>query len=398
MTSIKEVRGEVNVIKALGTKNEKLLYIARLAPAVQQFLSASININGIGPEIAQEIRTDSSKIGSFRIGISKIGVADTSLEELINAFDIASKIGSSNEKRTIISGITLSREDKGFVMQVLYNLGGSIKLGVTIPRITNNINDIISPMLATNKEFSIDDCFIEEKWNGHRMIARMVDGDISLHSRNGKPMNSPKIAEALLDVLPDNTITDGEIISNDRDFEHLHVKSNAVIYKMFDIMTVDGKDIKNKPLSYRRNILEDMVSNKYVGISETLDFNTFEEIDAWISKTNSEGIVAKKIDSQYVPGKRSWYKRKPVRTLTAKIVGMTEGKGKRKGIMGAIQIIPSGLTEITKCGSGFTDLELINVAKRLNNGEQLYCTVEFQSITKAGRLQFPRFVSLLSDI
>jgi ATP-dependent DNA ligase len=385
MISIKDVMREAEIIKNLTTKKEKQTYITSpsLDPDIQQFLGAHINMVGVGPEIADEI---------------KIGTTNTDLKDIITAFDVTSKISSSNEKRTVINGITLSQDEKNFVMQTLYSVGGNLGLGVTIPRISNNIGDIISPMLAANKEFYIDDCIIEEKYNGHRMLAHRVDDKIFLRTRNGKPMNSPKIAEALLDVLPNNTISDGEIISNDRNFENLHVKSNAVMYQMFDIMTVDGRDIKNKPLSYRRNVLEDMVPNEYVGVSEILDFNTFEEIDAWILKTNSEGIVAKEINSTYIPGKRSWYKRKPVRTLTAKIVGMTEGKGKRKGIMGAIQIIPTGLTETTKCGSGFTDSMLIDVAKRLNRGEQLYCTVEFQSITKAGRLQFPRFVNLVSGI
>jgi ATP-dependent DNA ligase len=383
MTQIKDVMRESEIIKSLGSKAAKMAYIANLHPDIQQFLSSSISMVGIGPEIAQKIT---------------IGRTNTSLEGLISAFDVASKISGSNEKRIIISGITLSQEEKDFVMQALYSVGGSLSLGVTIPRISNNIGDIISPMLAANKEFYIDNCIIEEKYNGHRMLAHRVDDEIFLRTRNGKPMNSPKIAEALLNVLPNNTISDGEIISSNRNFEDLHVKSNAVLYQMFDIMTVDGRDIKNKPLSYRRNVLEDMVPNEYVGVSEILDFKTFEEIDAWILKTNSEGIVAKEINSTYVPGKRSWYKRKPVRTLTAKIVGMTEGKGKRKGIMGAIQIIPTGLIETTKCGSGFTDSMLIDVADRLNRGEQLYCTVEFQSITKAGRLQFPRFVDLVSGI
>ncbi len=383
MTTIKSVMNHVTYIGDLSTKKQKMGYITSLPPHIQQFLSSSINMTGIGQEIFQEITID---------------YPSSSLEYLIDAFDVASKIGSSTEKRTILRGITLTTEEKAFVGQVLYSIGGSVKIGVTIPRISNGIGDVISPMLAANKEFSIEDCFVEEKYNGHRMVARRVDDNISLHSRNGKPMNSPKIAEALLDVLPDNTIADGEIISRDGDFENLHVKSNDVMYQMFDIMTIDGRDIKGKPLSYRRDVLEDMVPNKYVDVSETLDFNTFEEIDAWILKTNSEGIVAKEINSQYIPGKRSWYKRKPVRTLTAKIVGMTEGKGKRKNIMGSILIIPSGLTETTACGSGFTDTDLVNVADRLNRGEQLYAEINFQSITKAGRLQFPRFVRLVSKL
>ena len=122
---------------------------------------------------------------------------------------------------------------------------------------------------------------------------------------------------------------------------------------------------------------------------------TGKEVDEWIEKTNSQGIIGKLTHEPYNPGKRSWFKRKLMKTLSAKIVGMTAGSGKRKGLLGAVLIIPEGLSETTKCGSGFTDIELVDISKRLAAGEQLRCDVQFQSITKAGRLQFPVFLRLI---
>ena len=379
MTTIQQLREIVAHIRSLPNKQMKTTYLNQQSREVLNFLGGNINLVGIGPEIFQKIQ---------------IGQTNTDLNGLINAFDVASKVSSSTDKRTIIHGATLTQAEKDFVGQALYSIGGNLQLGVAIQRVSERIDDVIAPMLAANKPFNIDDCFVEEKYNGHRMIARRIDDDIFLHSRNGKPMNSPKIAESLLDVLPENTIVDGEIIASNRDFESLHVKSDDVKYEMFDIVTIDGRDIKSKPLTYRRNVLEDMVPNEYVGVSELLDLNSFEEIDAWINKTHSEGIVAKLTNEPYNPGKRSWFKRKLMKTLSAKIVGMTEGTGKRKGLLGAVLIIPEGLTEVTKCGSGFKDEELISISKRLAAGEQLQCDVQFQSITKAGRLQFPVFLRL----
>lgn len=380
MTTIKELREIADHVRSLPSKQMKAEYLNRQSREVLNFLGGNININGIGPEIFQEIQT---------------GRTNVDLNGLINAFDVASKVASSTEKRIIIHGTILTPDEKEFVGQALYSIGGNLKLGVSIQRVSEGIEDVIAPMLAANKPFNIDDCFIEEKFNGHRMIARRIDEEIFLHSRNGKPMNSPKIAEALLSVLPEGTISDGEIISQDRNFENLHIKSNDVKYQMFDIVAIDGRDIKSKSLTYRRDVLEEIVPNEYVGVSELLDFNSFEEIDAWITKTNSEGIVAKITNEPYNPGKRSWFKRKLMKTLSAKIVGMTKGTGKRKGLLGAVLIIPEGLTETTKCGSGFTDEELISISQRLTAGEQLRCDVQFQSITKAGRLQFPVFLKLI---
>lgn len=382
MTSIQQLREIVDHIRSLPNKQMKTTYLNQQSIEVLNFLGGNINLVGIGPEIFQDIQ------------ICEIGQTNVYLSGLIETFDVASKVSGSNAKRAIIRGIRLTKEEKDFVGQALYSIDGNLQLGVSIQRVSERIDDVIAPMLAANKPFNIDDCFVEEKYNGHRMIARRIDDDIFLHSRNGKPMNSPKIAESLLDVLPEDTIVDGEIIASNRDFESLHVKSDDVKYEMFDIVTIDGRDIKSKPLTYRRNVLEDMVPNEYVGVSELLDLNSFEEIDAWINKTHSEGIVAKLTNEPYNPGKRSWFKRKLMKTLSARITGMTEGTGKRKGLLGAVLIIPEGLTEVTKCGSGFTDEELISISKRLAVGEQLQCDVQFQSITKAGRLQFPVFLRL----
>jgi ATP-dependent DNA ligase len=401
MTTIQQLREIANHVRSLPSKHSKKVYLEMQSREVLNFLGGNINLVGIGPEIFQEIQIGQTGGNINLVGIGpeifqeiQIGQTNVDLNGLITAFDVASKVSSSTEKRIIIKGVTLSQAEKDFVGQALYSIGRNLQLGVSIQRVSEGIEDAIAPMLAANKPFNINDCFVEEKFNGHRLVARRIDDDIFLHSRNGKPIDSPKIAEALLDVLPENTIVDGEIIASNRDFEDLHVKSDNVRYKMFDIVTIDGRDIKAKPLAYRRDVLEEMVPNKYVGVSELLDFKNFEEIDAWINKTHSEGIVAKLTNEPYNPGKRSWFKRKLMKTLSAKITGMTEGTGKRKGLLGAVLIIPEGLTEVTKCGSGFTDEELISISKRLSAGEQLQCDVQFQSITKAGRLQFPVFLRL----
>ena len=198
MVTITQLREIADHIRSLPNKNAKAAYLDQQSRDVLNFLGGNININGIGPEIFQEIQ---------------IGQTNVDLNGLITAFDVASKISSSTEKRIIIRGITLSQGEKDFVGQALYSIGGNLRLGISIQRVSGGIGDVVAPMLAANKPFNIDDCFVEEKYNGHRMIARRIDDEIFLHSRNGKPMNSPKIAEALLDVLPEGTISDGEIIN-----------------------------------------------------------------------------------------------------------------------------------------------------------------------------------------
>lgn len=381
MTQIKAVMREVEIIKSLGSKRVKQVYISNMHPDIQQFLSASINLVGVGPEIAREI---------------SVGKTNTSLEGLISAFDVASKIGSSNEKRTIISGITLSQEEKDFVMQALYSHGGSLSLGVTIPRISDGITDVISAMLAKSKPFDLDNSIVEEKFDGHRCIGRKVDEDtVILHSRNGKPMTVERVASGLMDTLPVGTVTDGEIVAADGEFQSLKIHGNDVTYQMFDCLYIDGQNIMDRPLTFRRAKLESLETNPAIHISKILDFNDMEDLDNWVNVTGAEGIIAKDPRGEYRSGKRDWIKYKKMHDLNAEVVGWEFGKGKRANVMGAIHVIPEGLTATTKIGTGFSDVDLVNFTAKLQAGEKMHVVVRYQDITRDGRLRFPVFVRIL---
>lgn len=371
-------------IRNLGSKDEKFAYISKLSPNIQQFLGANVEKVGIGPEIFNEIT---------------IGYPSSSLEYLINAFDIASKIGSSTEKRTILRGITLTETEKEFVGKALYAIGGNIGLGVTLQRADTGIENIISPMLAKSKEFDPSEYQIEPKLDGYRLVARKVDGEVILHSRNGKPLVSERITRELTRCLPEGSVVDGEILAMDGNFESLRRHGNDVQYQVFDCLYADGQDIMNQPLVLRRLRLEGLELDGRVSIPEILDVSTLDEVDAWIRETGAEGVIAKDPSAVYKPKNRGWIKRKLMNDLNARIVGMTAGTGKRKGMLGALEVIPEGLTEITKVGTGFSDDELLDITCRLQsslqNTEQLRCVVRYQDITKKGVLRFPVFVRLL---
>lgn len=381
MTTIQTVINEANTIRNLGTKKAKLEYISTLRPAIQEFLGGNIEKVGIGPEIFDEIN---------------MGHRSSTLEYLINAFDIASKIGSSTEKRVIIHGITLTQDEKDFVGQALYGIGGNLMLGVTIPRVSKGINAIISPMLAKSKEFDPSEYQLEPKLDGYRLIARKVDGEVTLTSRNGKPLVIERITRELERCLPEGTVVDGEVLAMDGNFENLRRHGENVQYTVFDVLYVDNRDIMNISLTYRRKALEGLDLDGRVNIPDILDLNTLNEVDDWIRTTGAEGVIAKEPNSIYKPKNRGWIKRKLMNDLNAKIVGMTPGTGKRKGLMGAIIVEPEGLTGVqTKVGTGFSDIELDSITARISAGEQLNCVVRYQDITKAKKLRFPVFVRLI---
>lgn len=381
MTTIKEVIERTEIIKGLGTKTAKLAYIAKLSPDVQQFLSASININGIGPELYKSVTT---------------GNTNVTIEELIKVLDVASKVSSSNEKRAIIESVTLSTNDRVFVGRVLYSIDGSIKLGVTIPRVSNTKTDIISPMLAKSKDFDPSRYQIEPKLDGYRLIARKVDGEVILHSRNGKPLVAEFITRELERCLPDETVIDGEILAMDGEFQSLKRHGNDIQYQVFDCLYADGQNIMNQDLTHRRAHLEGLGLDGRIGIPEILDLSTLNEVDDWIKTTGAEGVIAKDRHEPYKPKSRGWIKRKLMNDLNAKIVGMTKGQGKRKDVLGALIVEPEGLNGVqTKVGTGFTDEQLHAITAFLSDDQQLNCVVRYQDITRDGKLRFPVFVRLL---
>ena len=382
MITINDVMNEVETIKSLGTKKAKSAYVANLHPDIQQFLGANINMVGIGPELYSSV---------------KIGPTNTTLEELIKTFDVASKVSSSNEKRTILSSITLDIEERVFVGQVLHSINGNIKLGVTIPRISDGLSDIISPMLAKSKEFIPSEYQIEPKLDGYRLVARKIGGEVILHSRNGKPLVSERITEELNRCLPEGSVVDGEILALNGDFESLRRHGNDVQYQVFDCLYADGQNIMQQSLTQRRTKLEGLDLDGRISIPEILDLDTINEVDDWIRKTGAEGVIAKDRHEPYKPKNRGWIKRKLMNDLNAKIVGVTNGIGKRKDTIGAFIVEPEGLDGVqTKVGSfNITDAQLIEIIAKINAGEQLNCVVRYQDITKAGKLRFPVFVRLI---
>ena len=379
MTSIKLVMDDTNIICNIGTKKEKLKFISLLQPEVQQFLGGNINMNGIGPEIFNEIQ---------------IGYPNTNIESLIKKFDTASKVSSSNEKRAIIQTIFLPQDEKNFIGRALYSLGGNLNLGVTISRVSNGITDVISPMLAKAKDFDPSDYQIEPKLDGYRLIARKIDGEIYLQSRNGKPLVIERITQELERCLPEGCMVDGEILAMNGDFQSLKRHGDDITYGVFDILYVDGKNIMDKTLTCRRSYLERLDLDGRVSIPKILDLSTLDDVDKWIRITGAEGVVAKDPLETYQPKKRGWIKYKCFKDLSARVIGVTSGTGKRVSSFGSLEVIPSGLKEITRIGTGFKEFDLINIKNLLSQKKTIIIDVKYQQITNGGKLRFPVFLRI----
>lgn len=382
MTTIKELREIIDYTRSLSNKAEKLDYLNKQDRDVLNFLSKNIKKDGVALAIASEIP------------ISKLSKSASDMEYIIGIFKSAANTSKRNDKIRLMKGIWLVTEDRELVLTILY---GSLKLGVTIPIQPPEFGDVIKPQLCgTGIEFNPYQMIVETKFDGIRCLATNNKGEITLQSRNGKVLNVPVITRSLTNSIPPGTTVDGEIVSSDGKFESLDRKSNNLIYQIFDILFCDEKPIVDYPLIVRREILyEDIKENGHIKISQELSLSSMNEINNWINKTGAEGIVAKDPESTYKYGDRkAWIKVKPFLDCTCNVISYTEGIGKRKGIMGAINVIPEGSEVLTKVGSGFTDEKLIEMKQRIDGGKKITVDVKYQNLTNDGCLRFPIFLRI----
>jgi bifunctional non-homologous end joining protein LigD len=228
----------------------------------------------------------------------------------------------------------------------------------------------ISPMLATlvDKPHDEPGWIYEIKWDGYRALAFRNEELTELKSRNDKSFNQKfyPIYEAVQNWNI-NAILDGEIVVlNDdghADFGALqNWRSEAdgdLIYYIFDLLWLNGKDLTPLPLVERRAILKQIIPNEgVIRLSENFE-TTGSEFLPLAQQLGLEGIIAKRSDSPYLPGERTtdWLKIKANKRQEVVIGGYTINKGSSKpfssllvGVYKNKKLIYTG-----KIGTGFND-------------------------------------------
>lgn len=156
----------------------------------------------------------------------------------------------------------------------------------------------------------------EIKLDGYRALGLKTEGHTRLYSRNGKDFSGrfPNVTRAL-DALPDETLIDGEVVAVDESgrpsFSSLQNLDRTAVFYAFDLPTLAGEDLKRRPLDERRKALRKLTRQlgDTVHFSDTFDASPVDTI-AVVREQGLEGVVAKRRDSVYEPGKRSgaWVK------------------------------------------------------------------------------------------
>ena len=159
----------------------------------------------------------------------------------------------------------------------------------------------------------------EIKLDGYRAIAVKSEGKVTLFSKRRKSFNRqfPHLVEALAD-LPENTVVDGEVVALDQsgrpDFNLLqNFRSGAsrIHYFVFDILIHKDRDLTRLPLIERRSIIRTVLEfhSPRLHISDYFETSAADMLRA-VREQHLEGVVAKRKDSVYEPGKRTgaWIK------------------------------------------------------------------------------------------
>jgi len=276
----------------------------------------------------------------------------------------------------------------------------------------------------------------EIKWDGYRIIASVVGSEAELRSRKDQDYTErfSKVSRELAKALktPD-CVVDGEVCALDEagrpSFSAMQQgkADTPIVYFVFDLLEVEGEPIIDLPLVERRKRLEQLLDkrNKTVRFSESFDDG--RALLRAAKQQKLEGIMAKRLESKYLPGKRTreWLKIKPHGRQEFVIAGYTRGQGRRSGTLGSLVLGAyrgEELVYVGNVGTGFTEQEIERLLKALKplqretppfrdvpkmpkvrKGDvvwvepKLVAEVEFVEWTHDGRLRAPAYKGLRDD-
>ena len=282
----------------------------------------------------------------------------------------------------------------------------------------------VAPMLCTlTKEVIPDDRFLYElKWDGYRIISSVQKGKVRMDSRSSLDYTHkyPVVSKALA-ALKHDIVLDGEVVVFNEeglpDFDALQLYDGhltPLTYCIFDILWLDGYDLKKLPLTERKEILKQLLKgNRTLRYSES--FNDGTALYQQVITKNMEGIVAKLKDSPYVPGYRgdSWLKT-PTRKRQEFVIGGWAESDKSRSFKSLLfGAYADGKFEwIGRSGGGYKDKEMPGILKQLKAIETdkspfhnkvldtkgarthyvkplLVANFEFATWTKSGRIRKP---------
>lgn len=251
----------------------------------------------------------------------------------------------------------------------------------------------LRPMLAISGELPADDAqwAYEMKWDGIRALAHVADGAVTLVTRTGRDVtvSYPELQSMAAGIGSHRAVLDGEIVAFGGaawpSFEALQQRMNVaaasqvrqlaaeipVTYLAFDLLTFDDEVLVDQPYRERRRRLDELgfegqnwqTPPAFIGVSGA-------DVRAVSRQHALEGIMAKKLESRYDPGKRSagWRKIKNIHRQEFVVGGWRPGEGNRANLIGSLLVgvnEPTGLVYAGHVGTGFTTETLVALTSLL---------------------------------
>ncbi|GAB3206958.1 ATP-dependent DNA ligase [Nocardia tengchongensis] len=297
---------------------------------------------------------------------------------------------------------------------------------VSAPRAPAPMPRGIEPMLATAGDVTTLDAgqwAFETKWDGFRLIAEIEDGAVTLRSRAGHVVTGkyPGLAVLGTELSGHAAVLDGEAVVFD---EHgganlglLRADSDRAVFLAFDLLYLDGTSLVRKRYDDRRRVLEALAGQARSLIVPPQLRGSGADALRYSQEHGMEGVVAKRRDSVYLPGRRgqSWIKTRNWRTLSV-VVGGYRRSAARQFASLLVGVRHQGeLYYLGRVGTGFSEQEMSDLADRLRRLERktspfgndltaderrdavwvtpkLTGTVRFQNWTETGRLWHPAWI------
>ncbi|HEX7128836.1 MAG TPA: DNA ligase D [Rhodanobacteraceae bacterium] len=225
-----------------------------------------------------------------------------------------------------------------------------------------------------------NDWLHEVKYDGYRMLAWRNGKDLQLLSRNHLDWTDrlPHIVEAVRALKCRSCALDGELVVFDaqghtrfdllqQEFTRAH--ADATHFVVFDLLMLDGKDVRDQPQHQRKAALSKLIE----GADEVLQLSGFIQGEGALAyrracEAGLEGIISKAVEAPYAAGRGdAWRKLKCVDSDEFVVVGYTAGKGSR-GALGALLLAePSGdeWRYVGRVGTGLDEATLKQVHELL---------------------------------
>lgn len=292
------------------------------------------------------------------------------------------------------------------------------------------LRKVFPPMLATLADGPPPDernWTYELKYDGFRAIAAIVDGEVALWSRNELDLAKrfPHIEKIVSKIKAGAVVLDGEIVALDEKgaprFQLLQQGENRELIFFFDILWLDGKDLRKRTYEERRAILEKVLKRPPTGARLAAKIDPPGDValkkaagEGW------EGIIAKRKTSTYEPRRsKEWLKIKAINEQELVIIGWNPSTHSSKEI-GSLHLAFNDKGELRyagKVGTGFSakmrtwlrdelanDVVAVSPAKdapRIKvatwTTPRLVAQVAFTEWTADHRLRHPSFLGLRED-